>query len=178
MSLEANRTWPWLADTATLGATGMVYGIASGYTNTLEVKTTVSDVNPFRYRFSGYYIAPNTKIFRMANNPYNNGNNWTVRNANPIRLASGDIWDTGTAVYVYVSAADVANGVKIDLTEAVGGWKAADAWQLRTYTESQDTGNIWRYWYQIDSVGQVIDGATVTSSTYGTYKGIVFEFAV
>ena len=176
MGREANRIWPWLT-TDTLGGSGIVYGFVANSTTTLEPKASVADVNPFRYRFSGYYINASTKVFRMSTNPYNNGRSWTVRNAQPITLAGGDIWDTGTAVYVYVTAADIAKGIKIDIAEAQGGWKAAETWQLRTYTEAQE-GTIWRYFAQVDAVGQVQDGANLTTSSYGQYKGLVFEFAV
>ena len=64
------------------------------------------------------------------------------------------------------------------MPEAEGGWKAAETWQLRSYTQSQDSVNRWSYFNQVNSVGQIIDGGQTSTSAYGYYKGLVFEFAV
>ena len=177
---EANQQWPWLYTTV-LGQAGMVYTLSTEYAGSLERKTTVSDIYPFLYRFSHDYITPTTKIFRTGTtNPYKGAtNSWTVPNAGTtVKLAGGDIWDTGSAVYVYVTQEDIDKGIIIDMPEAEGGWKAAETWQLRSYTQSQDSVNRWSYFNQVNSVGQIIDGGQTSTSAYGYYKGLVFEFAV
>lgn len=178
---EANSPWPWLS-TTTLGNTGMIYEISSTIGTALERKTSASNIYPFLYRFSNYYLNPNTKIFNTGNtNPYNSNRAWTVTNTGTtVKLAPGDIWIKNDAVYVYVSQEDLEKGIIIDVAESEGGWKLAETWQLRTYTESQDQNpiNSWRYFNQINPIGVLVDGGQSSTNNYGQYKGLVFEFAV
>ena len=173
---EANRQWPWLT-TSTLVNAGMVYEL-SGVS--LARATSAANIAPFLYRFNNYYIKSTTKIFNTGagHSPYNNGQAWTVANVGTIKLASGDIWIQNNVPYIYVSPEDIERGVIIDIAETVGGWKLADAWQLRTYSEYQTGISNWRYFMEINGQGEVVDGGNSSTNVYGYHKGLVFEFAL
>ena len=174
-SREANRQWSYLK-TSILQNANMIYELSG---NSLVRATTVNSIAPFLYRFNNYYMNANTKIFNTGSrDPYNNGNAWTVANVGTIRLASGDIWITDNGVYVYVSDEDIGRGINIDIVEAHGGWKASNAWLLRTYTETQSDVNTWKYFIGVNAAGQFVDGGTTSQQSFGKDKGLVYEFAL
>jgi len=39
-----------------------------------------TNIAPFLYRFSGFYITPTARIYNINVDPYNNGSTWTYNN--------------------------------------------------------------------------------------------------
>jgi len=142
--------WHWMI----LGNINNVYGLVPGSSGTIEIKTITDDANHtndryFRYRFSGHYIKPTARIFRMDSDPsigYQGNGAWTWNGPSgsvPIRVASGDVWvNNGGTAYMYFTNADIAEGKVLldadkDQVTTNGAWKRADIWHLRTYNITQ-----------------------------------------
>lgn len=173
---EALSTWSWLiTQTATVSN---VYGFPSGYTDRLEPKQ-MTNVNAYRYRFNDYPLLPTARIFSTGNvNPCSR-TQWPIdRTTSSLEVQPGDIWDTGSDVYIYVSSADIEEGAYVDLLETDGGWRAAKPWDLRTYTETGVDQTTYYYFEKVDAKGALVDGASLSSNNRPAQVCVVPEFAI
>ena len=176
---EALKKWPWL-NSSTINDNNNLYSVYGYYASNpqqLERKTDIEEINIYRYRFNSYYLKPNAKIFKISSDPCSQ-NSWQIQGTSTyITAQPGDVWDNGTQVYIFVSQTDINEGMYVDIVETNGGWKTAVMWDLRTYSEAQ-TGPVWRYFMKITPYGRILDGTTISNTTYSSLYGIIPEFSV
>ena len=124
---EWSSPWPWMQAANIKN----VYQ-ESNVSGTLVI-AQATNIAPFLYRFSGFYITPTARIYNINVDPYNNGSTWTYNN-NQISVQSGDVWINNNVAYMYFTTAEINNnGIYVDIVNGGGGWKKADLWNIRTY---------------------------------------------
>ena len=136
---EVNTSWtsPWSwmvpADKTN------VFGFVTGRTDIVETKTAT--INAYLYRFLGHYITDSARIFSTGKTDPTNIRNLKLQDSDGattnITVRSGDVWiNSSNEAYMYFTAEEIAQGIKINISTTNGGWKRADIWNLRSLNVS------------------------------------------
>ena len=123
--------WSWMVPAQKKN----VLGFVSGSTQNVEIKTAT--INSYLYRFLGYEVKDNCRIFSTGSTDPTTISNLTYRAPNgtttPITVQSGDLWvNNNDEAYMYFTNEEIAEGIKITISTTNGGWKKADIWNLRS----------------------------------------------
>ena len=136
---EVNTSWtsPWSwmvpADKTN------VFGFVTGRTDIVETKTAT--INAYLYRFLGHYITDSARIFSTGTTDPTTIRNLKLQDSDGattnITVRSGDVWiNSSNEAYMYFTAEEIAQGIKINISTTNGGWKRADIWNLRSLNVS------------------------------------------